>query len=238
MAQVLPRLFPHDWPDAPRVVCRRLAPGLDESPWLAFVEAGSGRRAPIEAGDLEALERAAIEALTARGLRWKVAQRDESRAPEVLEISDRMAAEVVLLPALLREAQRQLGTRGVGVVIPTADRVEVHDAFHPDWGRLAEVAAGAARRHALAARRPVCPDVLVVQDGVIVGAVTAPEVAAAAAADQGISRLRRLGWLGSTAALAVGVSLLPSSLAALGGAFGALGAVGLLGLAASRRWRR
>jgi hypothetical protein len=178
---VLPRLRPRSWPQVQQACSYPLGPlsrPLPHAPWVSFVREPPGQLETLtwrtladEGRALDLVRRDALENLSRRAGELETSAAGPGRRPRRLSLAHELAAEHVLLEAVMRQAQDRLAARALAVAVPGRGVLAVEDAFAPpdQIARLiawtADVFAGVGEALAIS------PAPLLVKDGQVIGSI-------------------------------------------------------------------
>lgn len=178
---VLPRLRPRNWPHVGLACSAPLGPlsrPIPNAPWVSFVRGAPGRleavtwRALLDEGrTFDQVRRDALENLARCAGSFEVTEAEPDGRPRRLILAHELAAEHVLLEAVMRGLQGLLAARALAVAAPGLGAVVVEDAFAPP-DQVARLLAWTADVYARAGEaRAVSPAPLLVKDGQVIGSI-------------------------------------------------------------------
>lgn len=181
---LLPVLQPSSWEGWDVAVCRPLfgddGPPLPGIPVVGFAYDAAEGMHPILLDDLTdeesplSLEIAARNNLAPLAIEWEARSSGDEDTPSALIGRHPFAAELILSPRHMTEAQERLGTEGVAVAIPARGMIAVQDAFPADIDDLLGLLQWTHYVHEDAGEYGLSPRVFLVTDGEVKAVIQPP----------------------------------------------------------------
>jgi len=176
---LLPILRSSKWKDAHLAFCTPLIQAREtvtHNPWLSFAHDSGTQLFTITRKSLPEEEKTkdeivleALQNLAQRALEWEISARRADGTAMVLTCRDERAAEAILVPGHMEEAQSILGANEIVAAIPVSGIMIVQTAHPQDPSELSALIHWAQDNFQAETDAPLTPHLITVQMGTITG---------------------------------------------------------------------